>query len=307
MASSRPQPSYTKVTHNATYPAINPRLPALQTAGKVVLITGASGGIGRAAAASFAVSKPKALILLGRRTDELAKTADLARAADSVADDLPVETHAVDLLDAAATRNVLNTVVDRTGAIDVFVHCAGSLAPVQPLIEADPMTFLKGYETTVVGTLVAAQAVLLANRREKDSQQVPTSNGAQAEQQQREQGGEARDEQPITFINLTTAGILFPPFRGMGAYVSSKMAAVKLLQALAAENPHVLLLHVHPGFLRTAMSAQLAKTTKLPFDYDDSMSWLSMLFFSSPFICLVKLDFANRWPTAWQSLSLLTS
>ena len=77
---------------------------------------------------------------------------------------------------------------------------------------------------------------------------------------------------PATFVNLTTAGILFPPFPGMGAYVSSKMAAVKLLQAFAAENPHVRLHHVHPSYLDTAMSAQLAQTTKLPFSFDDSES-----------------------------------
>jgi NAD(P)-dependent dehydrogenase (short-subunit alcohol dehydrogenase family) len=79
--------------------------------------------------------------------------------------------------------------------------------------------------------------------------------------------GEKRE---TTFVNLTTAGIFFPPFPGMGAYVSSKMAAVKLLQAFGAENPHVRIHHVHPGFLDTAMSAQLSKTTKLPFSFDDS-------------------------------------
>jgi NAD(P)-dependent dehydrogenase (short-subunit alcohol dehydrogenase family) len=247
-----PQPSYTRVTHNATYPAINPCLPGLSSAGKIVVITGASGGIGRATAASFAASQPKALILLGRRADELAKTAEQARAAGAA--DLIVETHAVDLLDSARLRDVLSATVRSHGGapVDVLVHCAGALAPVQRLVEeADPATFLKGYETTVVGTLAVAQAVVLANRAV-----LVGDEGQQPE---------------VAFLNLTTAGILFPPFPGMGAYVSSKMAAVKLLHALAAENPHVRLVHVHPGFLRTAMSAELAKTTKLPFDYDESM------------------------------------
>lgn len=52
--------------------------------------------------------------------------------------------------------------------------------------------------------------------------------------------------------------------------MNSKMAAVKLLQAFAAENPQVRLHNVHPGLLKTAMSAKLAETTKLPFAYDDS-------------------------------------
>jgi NAD(P)-dependent dehydrogenase (short-subunit alcohol dehydrogenase family) len=232
-------PSYTKLTHSATYPAIDPSLPALSTCGKVVLITGASGGIGRAAALSFARSGPKSLVLLGRRSEALAETAHLVRSA--YAELAPAtETHEVDLCDAVRLRAVLEGVAARAGAIDVLVHSAGVLAPVVPLLEADPATFLDGYKTTVVGTLALAQALVRANQ------------GAGA-----------------TLINLTTAGILFPPFPGMGAYVSSKMAAVKLLQAFAAENPHVRLHHVHPGFLDTAMSAQLAKTTKLPFSFDD--------------------------------------
>ncbi|KAL4814939.1 hypothetical protein BDW67DRAFT_164992, partial [Aspergillus spinulosporus] len=129
--------------------------------------------------------------------------------------------------------------------IDILVHCAGSLAPVVPLLEADPATFLDGYKMTVVGTLTTAQAVVLANK------------------------AVSGEERPVTFINLTTAGILFPPFPGMGAYVSSKMAAVKLLQSFAAENPFVRLHNVHPGFLETAMSAKLAEKIRLPYAYDD--------------------------------------
>ncbi|KAI1780026.1 putative NADP(+)-dependent dehydrogenase [Hypoxylon cercidicola] len=234
-----PQPSYTKATYKATHPAISPALPALSTAGKVVLVTGASGGIGRAAAKSFAASGPKALVLLGRRRDALAETADQVRTAHG---DVLIQTHAVDLCDAPALRAVMEAVAREHGGVDVLVHCAGVLAPVEPLLTADPATFLDGYKTTVVGTLCAAQAVVLAN---------------------------AHAGRPATFVNLTTAGILFPPFAGMGAYVSSKMAAVKLLEAFARENPSVRLHHVHPGFLPTAMSAQLARTTKLPFEYDD--------------------------------------
>jgi NAD(P)-dependent dehydrogenase (short-subunit alcohol dehydrogenase family) len=244
-----PIPSYTKVTHSATYPAINPSQPALSTTGKVVLITGASGGIGRATAISFAASSPKALILLGRRSDALAETAQIVKSRHDGGVTFSIQTHAADLCDSANVRAVMNKVATEFGGIDILVHCAGALAPVVPLVEADPSTFLDGYKTTVVGTLVVAQSFTMANR----------------------QIAAAADGKPVTFINLTTAGILFPPFSGMGAYVSSKMAAVKLLQAFATENPNVRLHTVHPGFLDTDMSTQLAKTTKLPFAFDDGM------------------------------------
>ncbi|KAL8935140.1 MAG: hypothetical protein Q9211_004860 [Gyalolechia sp. 1 TL-2023] len=231
-------PSYTKVTHAATYAAITPTQPGLSTVGKVVLITGASGGIGRATALSFAASGPKALILLGRRADALAETASNVKTHYT---DLPIQTYQEELCDASGVRDAMNKVAADYGGIDILVHAAGVLAPVEPLVEADPTTFLDGYKTTVVGTLVTAQSLVLANK-----------------------------DKPATFINLTTAGVLFPPFPGMGAYVSSKMAAVKLLEAFAAENPQIRLHNVHPGFLKTAMSAKLEEKVKLPYAYDDS-------------------------------------
>ncbi|KAL8703864.1 MAG: hypothetical protein Q9201_002953 [Fulgogasparrea decipioides] len=232
-----PPPSYTKVTHVATYAGITPTQPGLSTVGKVVLITGASGGIGRATALSFAASGPKALILLGRRADALAETASNVKTSYT---GLPIQTYQAELCDALGVRNAINKVAAEYGGIDILVHAAGVLAPVEPLVEADPTTFLDGYKTTVVGTLVTAQSVVLANK-----------------------------DKSVTFINLTTAGILFPPFPGMGAYVSSKMAAVKLLEAFAAENPQVRLHNVHPGLLKTAMSTKLEEKVKLPYAYDD--------------------------------------
>lgn len=240
-------PSYTKLTHSASYPAIDPTRPGLSTADKVVVITGASGGIGRATAKSFAASGPRALVLLGRRSEALAETAALVQSSHS-GSGLVIQTHEVDLCDAQAIRAVADKVAGDLGGIDILVHCAGVLASVVPLLEADPATFLDGYKTTVVGTLAVAQAIVLANKKSPS----------------RDAGKE------LTFLHLTTAGILFPPFPGMGAYVSSKMAAVKLMQAFAAENPRVRLHHVHPGFLDTAMSTQLSKSVQLPFAFDDS-------------------------------------
>ncbi|KAK8061844.1 hypothetical protein PG994_008210 [Apiospora phragmitis] len=157
-----PTPSYTKLTYSATYPAIDPTLPALSTSGKVILVTGASGGIGRAASLSFAASGPKSLVLLGRKPDALAETANLVRSRHG---DLAVETHQVDLCDAPGLRAVFDSVASKLGTIDVLVHCAGVLAPVVPLMEADPATFMDSYKTTVVGTLALAQAFVGANNQ----------------------------------------------------------------------------------------------------------------------------------------------
>ncbi|OAQ74409.1 NADP(+)-dependent dehydrogenase [Purpureocillium lilacinum] len=259
---SQPLPSYTKVLHNATYDAINPRLPALSTAGKVVLITGASGGIGRATTSSFAASGPKALVLLGRNLDALSDTAAQVAAADAAADSSRpiVRTHAVDLCDAARLSDIMASVADEFGGIDILVHCAGHLPPIAPLLSVDPANFLKGFETTVTGTLAVAQAVLLANGASPSHEDTRKDAPAPSTD---------RTPKPVTFINLTSAGALFPSFRGMGTYVTCKLAAIKLLQAMATENPQMHVVNVHPGFLRTNMSAQLEKDVTLPFPYDN--------------------------------------
>lgn len=169
--------------------------------------------------------------------------------------EVTIQNREAELCDASGVRNAMNKAAAEFDGIDILVHCAGVLAPVVPLLEADPATFLDGYKTTVVGTLVTAQAVILANKTVS-----------------------ANEDKPVTFINLTTAGILFPPFAGMGAYVSSKMAAVKLLQAFVAENPQVRRHNVHPGLLKTAMSAKLAETITLPYAYNDSKYKLILFF-----------------------------
>ncbi|KAJ5794717.1 hypothetical protein N7457_001316 [Penicillium paradoxum] len=256
-----PPPSYTKVTHSATYAGINPTQPGLSTAGKVVLITGASGGIGRATASAFAASRPRALILLGRRADALTETAAIVR--NSYAE-VTIQTYEAELCDASSVRDTMNKVAAEFGGIDILIHCAGVLAPVIPLLEADPATFLDGYKTTVVGSLVTAQAVVLANKTVSPN-----------------------EDRPIIFVNLTTAGIIFPPFTGMGAYVSSKMAAVKVLQSFAVENPQVRLHNVHPGFLDTAMSAKLSESIKLPFAFDESEYQLSLFFVAHRSVCSI--------------------
>jgi len=87
----------------------------------VALITGASGGVGRAVALDFA-AQGYALSLLYRSN---------VKAAEAVAQDARVAGGEVvliqaDLTDAAASAAAVQTTLDRLGAIDVLAHCAGA-------------------------------------------------------------------------------------------------------------------------------------------------------------------------------------
>ncbi|KAJ4857272.1 short chain dehydrogenase domain-containing protein [Trichoderma breve] len=58
--------SITEKTHKTSYPAISPSRPALSQAGRTVLITGGSGGIGYGIALAFATAGADRVIIVGR-------------------------------------------------------------------------------------------------------------------------------------------------------------------------------------------------------------------------------------------------
>ena len=63
------------------------------------------------------------------------------------------------------------------------------------------------------------------------------------------------------------------PATGSSAYVTSKIAQVKLLEHVAAENPDVFVVSVHPGVINTAIVDHSGLETK-GFLFDDGKSIL---------------------------------
>ncbi|KAF4826417.1 Short chain dehydrogenase citE [Colletotrichum tropicale] len=63
--------TFTKTIHKTTYPTIDPARPELSQAGRTVVITGGSAGIGFAIAQGFAQAGAKHIIILGRRQNVL--------------------------------------------------------------------------------------------------------------------------------------------------------------------------------------------------------------------------------------------
>jgi NAD(P)-dependent dehydrogenase (short-subunit alcohol dehydrogenase family) len=56
-------------------------------------------------------------------------------------------------------------------------------------------------------------------------------------------------------LGVTTGASALPPamLPGLSAYVSSKLAQVKFLEFLAAENPNIFVASMHPGMVETDM------------------------------------------------------
>ncbi|MFJ3403805.1 SDR family oxidoreductase [Promicromonospora sp. NPDC090134] len=126
---------------------------------KVVLVTGASSGIGEATAVRLA-AEGHDVVLAARRTDRLDAVADRIRAGGGRATTL-----SLDVSDADAVRAAVDTVVQERGRIDVIVNNAG----VMPLSRLDALLvdeWDRMIDVNVRGLLHGIAAVLPHFRRQ---------------------------------------------------------------------------------------------------------------------------------------------
>lgn len=121
---------------------------AFDFTGKTVLVTGASRGIGREIALSFARDGAR-LILTARSAEALERIARDVR--DLGAD---VETLILDQRDVGAIR----AQIEPLGVIDVLINNAG-VEEVRPTLEADEALWDKIVDTNLKGAFFVAQAV----------------------------------------------------------------------------------------------------------------------------------------------------
>ncbi len=94
-------------------------MSARSIADKVIIITGASSGIGRATALALAPHRPK-LVLVARRQNLLASLEEEVRKAGGAAVVMPL-----DLRDQKQVEDMVHSTRDRFGRIDVLINNAG--------------------------------------------------------------------------------------------------------------------------------------------------------------------------------------
>jgi 3-hydroxy acid dehydrogenase/malonic semialdehyde reductase len=123
--------------------------------GAVVVITGASSGIGRASACAFA--REGCLLALGaRRVDRLDALAD------EIENTLHVEvfTQALDVRDVADAERFIAAVKNHYGRIDVLLNNAGLARGLRPVEEGDEEEWRQMIETNVLGLLWVTRATI---------------------------------------------------------------------------------------------------------------------------------------------------
>ncbi|KAI4204972.1 MAG: hypothetical protein LQ350_000824 [Teloschistes chrysophthalmus] len=236
-----PFPTPVPTWHNDTYPAISPKRSELSSSGKTVIVTGAGSGLGREIAKAFVAAGAARLVLIGRTTSNLAQTKDsLQTIGDNAACTCSIFTANV------TNEEAMHEVAAEVGAWDIFILNAGYLPKPSPVASSDISDYWAAYETNVKSLVIATHAFL------------PNANKTHA-----------------TILGVTAGAMVFPPAStpGLSAYLTSKMAMVKILEYLAMENPNVFCASVHPGMVDTEIFRRSgAQPDKLPMDSANLLS-----------------------------------
>ncbi len=235
--------------------------PPADLTGRVVVVTGASSGIGQAAALELA-SLGATLWLVGRDRDRIEATARQARDVGSGA---PVEPVELDIVDAKAVRAFATRVATRHGGLHALVHAAGALFPTYRRAP-------EGGELTVATAVVAPFRLtwwlspLL--RRAGDATIVTVSSGGMY-------------TQPFDLEHLEMTS---DDYRGTTAYARAKRAQVVLSHEWARRwgVDGVAAYASHPGWVDTPglarglpTFAKLGPLLRTPAEGTDTVVWLA--------------------------------
>ena len=128
-------------------------MPSLR--GKIVFITGASSGIGRASALAFAREGAK-LLLCARRLDRLEALAPELLAAGAEA----VHTFALDVSDRAAVASTLAALPEAWQSVELLLNNAGLSRGLVKLQDQNPDDWDEMVSTNVLGLLYVTRAIV---------------------------------------------------------------------------------------------------------------------------------------------------
>jgi NAD(P)-dependent dehydrogenase (short-subunit alcohol dehydrogenase family) len=169
--------------------------------GKVIIVTGASRGIG--AAASIALAKAGATVMLVARNGRLA--ADVAQGI--IASGGRASAASCDVADYAAVEAIVSETEGRFGRVDALINNAGVIEPIATIADSNPADWARNVQINLIGAYNPVRVLL--------PRMIKAGGG--------------------TIVNVSS-GAAIRPLEGWSAYCSAKAGLAMLTQALMLEN-----------------------------------------------------------------------
>ncbi|KAI7367597.1 NAD-P-binding protein [Hortaea werneckii] len=242
---------FTPTIHHDTYEYIKPEKLDLKNC--AVLITGASKGIGRETALSYARAGASFIAIAARSPLDTLK--DELEAASRTAGRQPphVLPLQVDVTDLSNVEKAAKEVESAFGRLDIVINNAGYLEPFKKMLDADPAEWKRSYEVNVFGVFHVARAFMPLL--------LKTTDGLKQ------------------VLNLSSVGAHFT-MPGGSAYQPTKLAVLRFSAFIGLEYPELLSYAIHPGGVQTELASNMGKQYEhllidTPQLSADSIVWLS--------------------------------
>jgi 3-oxoacyl-[acyl-carrier protein] reductase len=187
-------------------------------AGKVIIVPGASRGIG--AAAAIALAREGATVMLTARDGK--RAADVARGI--IASGGRADAIACDVSDYTAVEALVRGTEGRFGKIDALINNAGVIEPIATIAESDPAAWARNIEINLIGAYNPIRALL--------PRMIEAGGG--------------------TIVNVSS-GAAIRPLEGWSAYCAGKAGLAMLTRAIVLENPTIKVFGFQPGTTDTDM------------------------------------------------------
>jgi len=222
--------NFTETWRHDTYPYIDPTKADLT--GKNVLITGASKGIGKATAISYAKAGASG-IALAARSDLSTIVQSVKEAAQTAGRAEPnVITLNLDVTNRLSVDSAAEKLSSAFASLDVLVNNAGYLSDFASILDSDPDSWWRDWEVNVKGMYLVTRAFwpLLLQSHLK------------------------------LIINMASIGATFmPPL--CSSYTTTKLAVMRLTEYInqdhGAGTDGVLAIAVHPGGVMTELASNM--------------------------------------------------
>ncbi|KAH6608571.1 hypothetical protein Trco_001917 [Trichoderma cornu-damae] len=233
--------TFTQIFHKTSYPTISSSNPLNSQAGRTVLITGGSVGIGFAVAAAFTKAGASRVIILGRREEALRVAAEKLNALQG-AGETAITTYTCDIASLPDVESTWRKIAQANVVVDILILNAADGR--SGLIAGDIAGAWSLFDTNVLANLRMAHFFFA---------QAVSSKGRNV------------------LINISTCLVHSSPVPNQGAYAASKVALASLVQNLADEFPvdQAQIVSVHPGAVLTEAARNLGHDeSSLPWDND---------------------------------------